>query len=139
MLEIPNRGDGEFKRVAVRIAEVNRRGIVAEGEFPLDCDAMLAEALAPCGKFARLDSKRGMSGASGPMSGKRASDAGHFCAKEKQDARAVAHLKGGTATVREECVGNLAEAENIFVERECTFEIRDVERGLENAVQSWRH
>ena len=55
--ERPDTRDGEFERVAIRIAKINGRRIISESEFALDGDAVQQKALAPDGKFVSLDTE----------------------------------------------------------------------------------
>ena len=96
---------------------------------------MLAQSLPPGITLTRLDPKSKVAGARGAMGGKDSPEPSYIRAEKQQDGRPRTDLKSRSASSFEISIGNLAQAENVFIERDGSIQIRDVERSLENRVR----
>jgi len=96
---------------------------------------MLTQSLPPGITLTRLDPKSNVAGARRAMGGKDSLKPSYIRAEKQQDGRPRADLKSRSAASFEISIGNLAQAENVFIERDGSIEIRDVKRRLENRVR----
>jgi hypothetical protein len=135
MFQRPDRRNGKLERIAIRIAKINGRWTFPKGEFFFDDYSVLTQSLPPGITLRWLDPKSKVAGARGAVGGKDSPKPSYIRAEKQQDGRPRTDLKSRSAASFEISIGNLAQAENVFIERDGSIQIRDVERSLENRVR----
>lgn len=94
MLEGPDGRHSKFQRVAVRVAEIDRRPLPVEGNFSLDLDAALLKLLSPSAQLTRFHAERNVAWPDGAVGWKNSFLPCYVSAEKQQDAGS--DEKGGT-------------------------------------------
>src|SRR5579863_10772378 len=114
-VETPDVRHGQFERVSVGIAKIDRGRAVSECDLLLDCHAVLTQMFAPGGELVRADAECHVTRAGRPVRWQRAFAAGDFRAEKQQHARAIAHLQRGASSSFEVAIRNQAKAQNVHI------------------------
>jgi hypothetical protein len=82
-----------------------------------------------------LDPKSNVAGARRAMRSKDSSEPSYVSAEKQQEGRPGANRKSRSAASLKISIGNLAQSESFFIERNGSVQIRDVKRRFENRVK----